>query len=68
MQSRWNGITVLNLYVSRNVGFRMARITDRECSASEYSLIFRLEGGMVVPMVKLAHGSVSFSFWIVFVK
>ncbi|KII91560.1 glycosyltransferase family 69 protein [Plicaturopsis crispa FD-325 SS-3] len=64
VQSCWNGIAVLDpapLYAPPHVRFRMARITEGECSASECSLICNdyWEAGfgriMMVPRVKLAY-------------
>ena len=42
MQSCWNGIAVLDpapFYAPPHVKFRMARLPEGECSASECSLI-----------------------------
>lgn len=64
VQSCWNGIAVLDtgpFYSPPHVRFRMARITEGECSASECSLICNdyWEAGygriMMVPRVKLAY-------------
>ncbi|KAJ8480911.1 hypothetical protein ONZ45_g15482 [Pleurotus djamor] len=64
VQSCWNGIAVLDpapFYEPPHVRFRMARITENECSASECSLICNdyWEAGygriMMVPRVKLAY-------------
>ncbi|KAF7439839.1 capsular associated protein [Pleurotus ostreatus] len=64
VQSCWNGIAVLDpapFYEPPHVRFRMARITNGECSASECSLICNdyWEAGygriMMVPRVKLAY-------------
>ncbi|EAU83779.1 capsular associated protein [Coprinopsis cinerea okayama7 len=66
VQSCWNGIAVLDpapFYSPAPVKFRMARITEGECSASECSLICNdyWEAGfgriMMVPRVKLAYDS-----------
>ncbi|KAG7093756.1 hypothetical protein E1B28_007405 [Marasmius oreades] len=66
VQSCWNGIAVLDpepFYLASRVKFRMARITEGECSASECSLICNdyWEAGygriMMVPRVKLAYDS-----------
>lgn len=68
VQSCWNGIAVLDpapFYSPPHVRFRMARITEQECSASECSLICNdyWEAGygriMMVPRVKLAYDNVS---------
>jgi Cryptococcal mannosyltransferase 1 len=68
VQSCWNGIAVLDpapFYSPPHIQFRMARIMDGECSASECSLICNdyWEAGygriMMVPRVKLAYDSVS---------
>ena len=67
VQSCWNGIAILDskpFYSPPQVRFRMARITEGECSASECSLICNdyWEAGfgriMMVPRVKLAYDSV----------
>lgn len=67
VQSCWNGIAILDpapFYAPPHVRFRMARITDGECSASECSLICNdyWEAGygriLMVPRVKLAYDSV----------
>ncbi|CDO77401.1 Glycosyltransferase Family 69 protein [Trametes cinnabarina] len=64
VQSCWNGIAVLDpapFYSPPHVRFRMARITEGECSASECSLICNdyWEAGygriLMVPRVKLAY-------------
>ncbi|KAH9903354.1 glycosyltransferase family 69 protein [Cubamyces lactineus] len=64
VQSCWNGIAVLDpapFYAPPHVRFRMARITEGECSASECSLICNdyWEAGygriLMVPRVKLAY-------------
>ncbi|KAI9513522.1 CAP59-like protein [Russula earlei] len=64
VQSCWNGIAVLDpapFYQPKRVRFRMARITEGECSASECSLICNdyWEAGygriLMVPRVKLAY-------------
>ena len=64
VQSCWNGIAVLDpapLYAHPHVKFRMARLADGECSASECSLICNdyWEAGygriLMVPRVKLAY-------------
>ncbi|GLB39636.1 putative cryptococcal mannosyltransferase 1 [Lyophyllum shimeji] len=64
VQSCWNGIAVLDpepFYTPPHVRFRMARITEGECSASECSLICNdyWEAGygriLMVPRVKLAY-------------
>ncbi|EPS96361.1 hypothetical protein FOMPIDRAFT_141386 [Fomitopsis schrenkii] len=66
VQSCWNGIAVLDpapFYSPPHVRFRMARIVDGECSASECSLICNdyWEAGygriLMVPRVKLAYDS-----------
>lgn len=68
VQSCWNGIAILDpapFYSPPHVKFRMAKITEGECSASECSLICNdyWEAGygriMMVPRVKLAYDSVS---------
>lgn len=70
VQSCWNGIAVLDsqpFYSPPQVSFRMARITEGECSASECSLIcndyWKAGYGriMMVPRVKLAYDSVGLS-------
>lgn len=67
MQSCWNGIAVMDpapFYTPPHVKFRMARITEGECSASECSLIANdyWEAGygriLMVPRVKLAYDGV----------
>ncbi|KAJ7178075.1 capsular associated protein [Mycena filopes] len=64
VQSCWNGIAILDpepFYLPPHVRFRMAHITDGECSASECSLICNdyWNAGygriMMVPRVKLAY-------------
>ncbi|KAH8101711.1 glycosyltransferase family 69 protein [Cristinia sonorae] len=64
VQSCWNGVAVLDpapFYTPPHVRFRMARITENECSASECSLICNdyWEAGygriLMVPRVKLAY-------------
>ncbi|KAF8465864.1 capsular associated protein [Russula ochroleuca] len=64
VQSCWNGIAVLDpapFYQPKRVRFRMARIAEGECSASECSLICNdyWEAGygriLMVPRVKLAY-------------
>ncbi|PSS34211.1 hypothetical protein PHLCEN_2v1721 [Hermanssonia centrifuga] len=64
VQSCWNGIAILDpapFYAPPHVRFRMARITEGECSASECSLICNdyWEAGygriLMVPRVKLAY-------------
>ncbi|KAF9001180.1 glycosyltransferase family 69 protein [Cyathus striatus] len=66
VQSCWNGIAILDpapFYTPPHVRFRMAKITEGECSASECSLICNdyWEAGygriMMVPRVKLAYDS-----------
>lgn len=68
VQSCWNGIAVLDpapLYATPHVRFRMARIAEGECSASECSLIgndyWNAGYGRIimVPRVKLAYDKVS---------
>jgi alpha-1,3-mannosyltransferase len=67
VQSCWNGIAVLDpapFYQPKHVRFRMARIAEGECSASECSLICNdyWEAGygriLMVPRVKLAYDGV----------
>jgi alpha-1,3-mannosyltransferase len=67
VQSCWNGIAVLDpapFYQPKRVRFRMARIAEGECSASECSLICNdyWEAGygriLMVPRVKLAYDRV----------
>jgi alpha-1,3-mannosyltransferase len=67
VQSCWNGIAVLDpapIYSTPQVRFRMARLADQECSASECSLIcndyWRAGYGRIimVPRVKLAYDKV----------
>ena len=67
VQSCWNGIAILDpapFYSPPHVRFRMARITENECSASECSLICNdyWEAGygriLMVPRVKLAYDNV----------
>jgi len=64
MQSCWNGVAILDpapFYAPPHVRFRMARITEGECSASECSLIGNdyWDAGygrlLMVPRVKLAY-------------
>ncbi|KAI0795709.1 capsular associated protein [Abortiporus biennis] len=64
VQSCWNGVAILDpapFYTPPHVRFRMARITEGECSASECSLICNdyWEAGygriLMVPRVKLAY-------------
>ncbi|KAJ7683913.1 glycosyltransferase family 69 protein [Mycena olivaceomarginata] len=64
VQSCWNGIAILDpepFYLPPHVKFRMAKIADNECSASECSLICNdyWNAGygriMMVPRVKLAY-------------
>lgn len=64
VQSCWNGIAVLDpapIYSTPHVKFRMAKLADQECSASECSLIcndyWRAGYGRIimVPRVKLAY-------------
>lgn len=73
VQSCWNGIAVLDtapFYYPPHVRFRMARITEGECSASECSLICNdyWEAGygriMMVPRVKLAYDRVRSQFYL----
>lgn len=75
VQSCWNGIAVLDpapFYSPPHVRFRMARITENECSASECSLICNdyWEAGygriMMVPRVKLAYDRVRLSVSLLF--
>lgn len=70
VQSCWNGIAVLDpapFYSPPHVRFRMAKITENECSASECSLICNdyWEAGygriLMVPRVKLAYDRVRLS-------
>lgn len=67
VQSCWNGIAVLDpapFYQPPHVKFRMARLTENECSASECSLICNdyWNAGygriLMVPRVKLAYDKV----------
>jgi len=67
VQSCWNGIAVLDpapFYSPPYIKFRMARLAEEECSASECSLICNdyWEAGygriMMVPRVKLAYDKV----------
>lgn len=67
MQSCWNGIAIMDpapFYTPPHVKFRMARITEGECSASECSLISNdyWDAGygriLMVPRVKLAYDGV----------
>ena len=71
VQSCWNGIAILDpapFYAPPHVRFRMARITEGECSASECSLICNdyWEAGygriLMVPRVKLAYDRVRLRF------
>jgi len=71
VKSCWNRIAILDLkpfYSPPQVRFRMARITEGECSASECSLICNdyWEAGygriMMVPRVKLAYDSVRIDY------
>ncbi|KDQ56544.1 glycosyltransferase family 69 protein [Jaapia argillacea MUCL 33604] len=64
VQSCWNGIAILDpapIYSPPHVRFRMARITEGECSASECSLVCNdyWDAGygriLMVPRVKLAY-------------
>lgn len=64
VQSCWNGIAILDpapIYSTPHVRFRMARLVDGECSASECSLIcndyWKAGYGRIimVPRVKLAY-------------
>lgn len=70
MQSCWNGIAIMDpapFYAPPHVRFRMARITEGECSASECSLIANdyWDAGygrlLMVPRVKLAYDNVGTS-------
>jgi alpha-1,3-mannosyltransferase len=74
VQSCWNGIAVLDpapLYATPHVRFRMARISEGECSASECSLIgndyWNAGYGRIimVPRVKLAYDRVGFSIQLI---
>ena len=67
VQSCWNGVAILDpapFYQPKHVRFRMARIAEGECSASECSLICNdyWEAGygriLMVPRVKLAYDKV----------
>jgi alpha-1,3-mannosyltransferase len=67
VQSCWNGVAVLDpapFYAPAPVRFRMARIAQNECSASECSLICNdyWDAGygriLMVPRVKLAYDHV----------
>jgi Cryptococcal mannosyltransferase 1 len=67
VQSCWNGIAVLDpapIYATPHVRFRMARLAEGECSASECSLIGNdyWSAGygriIMVPRVKLAYDKV----------
>lgn len=67
VQSCWNGIAILDpapLYAQPHVKFRMAKLHDGECSASECSLIgndyWNAGYGRIimVPRVKLAYDKV----------
>jgi hypothetical protein len=69
VQSCWNGIAVLDpapFYSPPYIKFRMARLAEEECSASECSLICNdyWEAGygriMMVPRVKLAYDKVRY--------
>lgn len=69
VQSCWNGVAVLDpapFYTPPYIKFRMARLTEEECSASECSLICNdyWEAGygriLMVPRVKLAYDKVCF--------
>jgi alpha-1,3-mannosyltransferase len=69
VQSCWNGIAILDpapMYKPPHVRFRMAKILDGECSASECSLIandyWKAGYGRIamVPRVKLAYDKASF--------
>lgn len=71
MQSCWNGIAIMDpapFYAPPHVKFRMARITEGECSASECSLIsndYWAAGYgriLMVPRVKLAYDGVCYPF------
>ncbi|KAG9050906.1 capsular associated protein [Serendipita sp. 407] len=64
VQSCWNGIAILDpapIYSTPHVRFRMAKLSDKECSASECSLVcndyWRAGYGRIimVPRVKLAY-------------
>lgn len=68
VQSCWNGVAILDpapFYTPPYVSFRMARLAEGECSASECSLICNdyWEAGygriLMVPRVKLAYDRVS---------
>lgn len=67
VQSCWNGIAVLDpapMYAAPHIRFRMARLAEGECSASECSLIGNdyWDAGygriIMVPRVKLAYDQV----------
>jgi alpha-1,3-mannosyltransferase len=67
VQSCWNGIAVLDpapFYAASQVRFRMAKLLEGECSASECSLICNDDWSagygriMMVPRVKLAYDKV----------
>ena len=67
VQSCWNGIAILDpapIYATPHVRFRMARLAEGECSASECSLIGNdyWSAGygriIMVPRVKLAYDKV----------
>lgn len=67
VQSCWNGIAILDpapIYATPHVRFRMARLVEGECSASECSLIGNdyWSAGygriIMVPRVKLAYDKV----------
>ncbi len=71
VQSCWNGVAILDpapFYQPKHVRFRMARIAEGECSASECSLICNdyWEAGygriLMVPRVKLAYDRVCVLF------
>jgi alpha-1,3-mannosyltransferase len=66
----WNGVAVLDpapIYAPPHVRFRMAKLTEGECSASECSLIgndyWNAGYGRIimVPRVKLAYDKVTFA-------
>lgn len=70
VQSCWNGIAILDpapLYMHPRVKFRMAKLSEGECSASECGLICNdyWNAGygriVMVPRVKLAYDNVSSS-------
>lgn len=67
VQSCWNGIAILDpapIYATPHVRFRMARLAEGECSASECSLVGNdyWSAGygriIMVPRVKLAYDKV----------